>query len=465
MKTTLDSIYYGIVFISLIYMLYKAGNNKLGWFIVLVFWGGLFDYISEEIIGSFVLLFYKLIIIGYSMYLVSNRIPLKYLKRELSLILFFVLFTIFYWVSHSINEGEILYDIYLYIYMFSFPLIFYFIIRGLKKKPVKLHYLKKLLLRILYIQVFLSVIKIIIYFPYYGSPPEFNVGSISYGGATSAVLVPILALILFWYDRKGKFSKIDWLIAFSFLIIALASSKRAPVFLYPALLLALFAYVKWALHLGRVLIYTFIIFIIMYLGIIAVPTLNPEKEVGGSFDVNHVTNYVLDYNFGTTELSEIYRMFRQSKMSSGRAGGLTLLFDPSRLNLNTSSELLFGKGVTETFRAYGSERFTGHLSDFGVQHVGLQGAANQVLYAMGYPALILMILFAFLIVRTINDKKIRVILFSFFLWDLFLYKNNVLFDPPQAIIIIFILFYANFIEEKSTFNVNSTSIDTKYRLD
>jgi len=97
------------------------------------------------------------------------------------------------------------------------------------KDQSRLNYFKKVLLTVISLQIFLSIVKILIF----GLGVEPVVGSMSARGAGNAVVIPISALIFYWLIKNGHFSYKDWIYSLLIFIIAIASGKRQPVIFYP----------------------------------------------------------------------------------------------------------------------------------------------------------------------------------------------------------------------------------------
>jgi hypothetical protein len=335
-----------------------------------------------------------------------------------------------------LNGGKIFTILSQYLYKYGFVFLIYHGIKDITYDQNKIEFLKNLILQILYIQVLLSILKILLY----GFGVERTVGSINYSSGGMAVILPILGLIFYWIITSGIFKAKDWLLVCSLLIIAIASEKRSPIILFPLFILLLFFYVRKNFRLIRIVKYFPLVFLIFYVGLRITPSFNPEHKIGGSFDIKHAVNFIIKYNFGTTNKDLIYS---ENYENSGRGGSLLLPLYPEKLALHDLEEKLLGKGIYEVATLkYG--RFLGG-NRYGIEHAGLVGAINKELYSIGYLNVIFLILFSLMIIKTIKYKRFRITILVLYFWSLFLYGNQLFISNASTIIIIYICFYSYFI--------------------
>ena len=223
------------------------------------------------------------------------------------------------------------------------------------------------------------------------------------------------------------------------LIIAIASGKRQPIVFYPAILFALFIFVSKSIRLHTLMKYS-LVAVVFYFGVRMTSTLTPEKKIWGSFDISFISKYVSDYYFGDNERSI---NLKNDNSGSGRGAGFFLYFKPEMLTLTSNKELLFGKGVYEVaISKYG--RFTAtSRSDYGINHEGLIGEAGALIYTLGYLGTIFLLIFAYMIIFSIKNKRLSWLLFSYFLWDFLFYYNQMMFFNSSALIVLSIIFCYN----------------------
>lgn len=448
-----ETIYYSFVLLGFFYVLSKVGTNKLGLFVVFIFWAGLFSYLGDTIFNI-----YKIIMVLYALYLFFGKILIRYTRHEKYVNIIFILFSVSFWISYSLSGGNIITILSQYGFKYGLVFLIYHGIKDILVNQGKRQYLKEVLLQILYIQVFLSIAKILIF----GFDYETNVGSMVYGAGGLAVVIPIDALFFYWLIREGKITSKEWIIICSFFIIAIASGKRAPVILFPFFILLLVGFSKGSIRLFTILKYVPFFLVLLYVGVKLTPTLSPDNKLFGSFSIPYIVDYSLRYNFGTSDPDLI---FSEDYESAGRGGSIVLLAQPKKLGLSGFKEVMFGKGLYETAtKARG--RFLGGKA-YGIEHIGSVGENNKVLYALGYSGLIFMVIFSVLILSTIRNRTFRTIILIFYLWEFLIYGNQVIFSNHSAVFIVFISFYSNtiynntFERQKRVTSYNSNMIPVR----
>jgi hypothetical protein len=122
------------------------------------------------------------------------------------------------------------------------------------------------------------------------------------GGAVTAILPIVFIFYLsgyyFFYRPEKKYI----LLAIAFMLFSVIGKKRAVLFFYPAQFMAIYYYIylkSKGISLSRkmstiVVVLTTVVMIsstILYLN----PTLNPERQVGGSVDPEYAVEYAKDY--------------------------------------------------------------------------------------------------------------------------------------------------------------------------
>lgn len=413
---------------------------------ILVFWEGFFDYIDTIGIPG-LLNAYKIVVVIYAVSLIwKKKFRFKKNKTDLAVNVTFLLFSASFWITYYFYGGAIVTILSQYLYKYAFVWVAYHYFKDITYNMPKREHVKNALLTILYVQIAVSAFKIFLM----GFKFEGLVGSMSFGGGGPAVVIPIMALIFYWLIRNGRFKKADWIVAALILTIAIASGKRQPIVIYPVLLLTLFVFAPQSFRFSVFLKYLLIASGLFYIGVRMTPTITPEKEVGGSFDISYVRDYVMKYYFGTTIQTSV--VFNDDYVGFGRGDGIVMYFKPQKLTLHSDKELLFGKGVYEVaVNKYG--RFTSAaLSDYGIQHKGLLGQAGALLYTLGYVGTILLLLMAAAIIFSIKNKRLAWIVFLYFLWDILFYYNQMLFLNSSGLIVLIIIFYSNSQEkEKMTY--------------
>lgn len=428
-------IYFTFVFIGMLYAFKKVGINKKSVLIVLIFWHGLFQFLGT-ITGIDIDNLYKILLVLYLMTLTWNRILLFSTKSDRKVNIAFLLFAISFWFTFYLRRGGIVTILSQFAFKYGFVFLLYHYLKDILGNNHKREYVKFVILQVLYIQIILSIIKIVLF----GFGYEPIVGSISAKGAGTAVVIPIISIIFFWLINDGKFTRKEWIIALLIFVISVASGKRQPIVFFPLVLFALFTYVKSNVKFISLIKYLPIIFLVFFLGVRFTPSVNPEQKVWGSFDLSYVKDYALRYYFGTSNTDII---FSDQYINQGRGGGFVYYFQPSRLTLNSIDELLFGKGRYEVATgAFGRFTATGR-SDYGLEHSGLMGEAGAMLYSFGYVGTLFMVLLAVFIISKMENKKLALVLLLYYFWDFLFYYNQVIYSNQSALIVTFIVFYSN----------------------
>jgi hypothetical protein len=423
---------------GMLYAFYKVGVTKSSILIIFVFWEGLFDYIDTDAIPG-LLNSYKVGIVIYATLLILKKNTRFVTNKHDQLVnLTFILFSLSYWISYALNGGGILTILSQYLYKYAFLWIAYHYFKDIAYNIPKRKYFKNVLLTVLVVQIAVAFFKISLM----GFSFEGLVGTISYGGGGPAVVIPIVGLIFYWVIKKGRFKKMDWCFVILILIISIASGKRQPIVIYPAILMALFIYVSKSVRLINLLKYSLIAVVVFYAGIRMTSTITPEKKVGGSFDISYISNYITEYYFGNT--NKLGSIFDDDYRTSERGDGIILYIKPERLTLFNIKEICFGKGVYNiAVKKHGRFTSGSSRSNYGIQHDGLIGEAAALLYSIGYIGTISLILMVVSIIFSINNKKLGWVIFLYFLWDLLFYYNQMIFLNASGLFVLYIIFYSN----------------------
>jgi len=441
MSESLQAVYFSMVFLAMLYIFHKVRLNRISVLLVLIFWQGLFQYISNVSGSNAIADSYKIIVVVYAFTLSWKKILNAHEKHDKIINILFILFSVSFWVTYLLYGGGILTILSQYLFKYGLVWILYHYFKDIVHYTAKREYLKRTLLFILYVQIGLSIIKIMLF----GFAVEPIVGSMSAGGAGTAVVIPIVGLVFYWLIKNRKFTRWEWVITAMIFIIAIASGKRQPIAFYPAILFGLLVFVEKKIRPAALIKYIPIVLMIFYIGIRLTPTLTPENKVGGSFDISHVRDYALMYYFGTTQAGMI---FSEDYVHFGRGGAIASYFQPRLLTLYSYKEMLFGKGRYEVAIGAHGRFHASSSSDYGIQHSGLMGEAGAMLYSFGYVGTILMIILAGAFIGQIKNKKLMTVVLLFYLWDFMFYYNQVIFSNQSALIVLFIIFYANFSERR-----------------
>lgn len=429
-------LYYAIVTVGAFYTLYRFGISKITLLIIFIFWEGLFGYFNESI--NFIE-YYKITIFVFICALFGPCIFSNKFKTDKFVNICFLLFSASFWISCIINNQISLTSASQFFYKFSLPFFFYHGLKDIRYNSHKADFLSRLLLFLVFLQVIFSIIKLALV----RGPLEFIVGSIQFMGGGTAVALPILAFFLYFLIKDGTIKGRNWIPVAAFVIIGLASAKRSQIFVFPVVILVTLFLIQKTNRFFSALQYLPIILILFYVGVKTNYTLNPEHSMWGSFDLQYLYSYIMEYNFGTENTGYLF------EQTTGRGGALKMLIAPGSLGFNSIGELLFGKGLEDVVLSkYG--RFFGE--GYGIAHSSLMGESIKILFTLGYAGLISYFLFAFSIIQLISNMKMRLIVLGFFLWEITLYAGAVLLTGSLAFLFVFICLYSNNKLESSPVN-------------
>ena len=236
--------------------------------------------------------------------------------------------------------------------LFRYYLIFLAIINlDLDEKSMK--FVNNLLIFVFIVQIPLSLIKLAVY-----EQGERSFGLSSHSISTIIPLIAIGFLISYYFLYKRL--KIYIILIAGFIAFALIGGKRAFIFYLPVLLM----FFAWFLKDNFKMMFKYVVLgiLIMTLSLYAsfrlIPTFNPQREIGGSFDPAFAIDYVLNYS----------THFTDSGLSTGRISSSIALFN--NLYNEGVERFLFGFGpgiiMKSMFKSY--DRSDISETEFGIRY-------------------------------------------------------------------------------------------------
>ena len=431
MASGLLPYYYLLVFISGLFLLFKYRFRIYPIFIVLLFWEGFFVYAGNSF-SSTIYEFYKIFIVLFALLLFGGDF-LNNLTRRFSLInTLFLLYTTVVIISMFINSQPVLTSLSQYGKKY---LLIFLIFHGLNSKRISssiLNNYKEIIFNVLLIQIILSIFKVLIL-----NFGESVVGSVAFIGGGLATTLPILGFLFIWQNSKGNLKTKDWLMLLGFLVVAVASNKRAPIFILPLLSVAMYTYVYRTRNIVSFFKYIPLVLLILYIGIRSNPSLNPERSRWGSFDIAFATEYAADYMFGSERQLEV-----NDDIAYGRGGSFLMLFSQDPYNVPIE-KLLFGQGVTEILKNY--EEFD--VDKYGVSQKGALNGAMLKYISYGILGMILHFLLGLSYIAHLKRNNFTNILLLFFIGD-FLFYDGVIFENGAMAFLLILLVKNNMIIRK-----------------
>ena len=209
--------------------------------------------------------------------------------------------------------------------------------------------------------LFLSIAHIpVAFFKYFvfGLHGETTTGLIGHSGST--IFICILASFLLVFIDQLSFGKIIFF-TFGILLVAIASGKRAVVFLVPLVVVYYFfvfgaRQLSYAKALRMIAFFALAVPLFIYAVVRLSPTLNPDNIVGGRFDLGYTIAYADFYTDATrTGLDG---------MTVSRAGTTVSIF--SKTIEGGLATFLFGFGPDALAKAEGLSGFSRFDIEYGV---------------------------------------------------------------------------------------------------
>jgi len=382
----------------------------------------------------------KVLFIILSTLLLFKAKNLKLNKSEQRILYLFILFTFFFFINYIINGVSLLWAGYQY-YKYYVPIVLFFAMKGLNMSSEDAFYYGNLILKLILFQVAFSILKIAII-----GFRENITGTISNTGGGIGIGYAIMGTILYWTMNNKDLQGKDWIYVLSFLVIPIASNKRAIWFIYPIIILLIMYEKITHLSAKRVAYIIILVPFLIYFGFRLNPSLNPEKKLWGSFDFNYAINYALSYSGVSEEKLE-------SPYAQGRWGASTAIVKTTLQN-PFSRESILGYGRSRT--GYLSEEF--NPVDYGLLMTTSMSAIGFMILQMGWPATLLLILLFINMIYTISDKKIANIIAFYVLWDAIFYDGSMIGAPVQSILLVLVIMIIRYITSHNNLIYNGNKV-------
>lgn len=294
-----------------------------------------------------------------------------------------IIFIVINFISIKLNDAELL-NSYSFVRNTTNSLIFYIAVSNYTFTNQQLSKLLKIIFGLILIQPFASLVKLLTI----GRSEDYT-GTIAISGGSYSTIFPLMAItllyFLFLYYKRRSFY-LFFIIGFMF--TAFVGDKRAFWFFMP-----MFIFICYNIYLryngsgfnwgkgftNNIVIIVLLAPIIVYAGGRLLPSLNPDNKVGGSFDLQYLSEYAREYNTGERT---------QSVNATGRVGGLIALIES--IGSQNEWRLLFGNGpdflvdksneddVTYKFKVALLSQYTGLM--FYLSSVGILGSIFLLLF-------------------------------------------------------------------------------------
>lgn len=424
-------LYYLLALVIYIVFLRNIKFTTLSLIILLLFNQGFIILLDENNRPS------KVLFIILSTLLLFKSKNIKLNKSEQRILYLFILFTFFFFMNYIINGVPLLWAGYQY-YKYYVPFVLFFAMKGLNMSSEDAFYYGNLILKLILFQVAFSILKIAII-----GFRENITGTISNTGGGIGIGYAIMGTILYWAMNNKELKGKDWIYVLSFLMIPIASNKRAIWFIYPIIIILIMYEKITRLSARRVAYIIILVPFLIYFGFRLNPSLNPERKLWGSFDFNYAINYALSYSGVSEEKLE-------DPYAQGRWGSSALIVKTTLQN-PFSRESILGYGRSRT--GYLSEEF--NPLDYGLLKTTSMSAIGFMILQMGWPATLLLILLFINMIYTISDKKIANIIAFYVLWDVMLYSGSMINGTFQSILLVLTIMIIRYLK---SYNNNYSNI-------
>ena len=409
-------IYYMFTFGSLCYMLFKYRRQTIFWFFILLFFGGLFSYFGKNAQNL-----YRITVVIFALHEVIKYNVFE-IKERFTVISFIIFSGVFiatsFWSGDNFNIVFSQYSRY-----FIFFLVFLILYRLRSNKSFR-ETLSRVVYDLLIIQIGIAILKYFVM-----GPVESLVGSVSFEGGAMATSLPMLGFMFLWLKRDGKFNRNDWIFIAGLIFIGFVSLKRTIWFIMPLIISLFMFYIPGKKISPRFIILGILMIpLVFYLGVRLNPSLNKEERIWGSFDAGFVVKYANFYMFGEG-------IDKDKNINYGR-GSATNSLIKNLVEGNVSKEAWYGYGLTKMY-ATNYDEF--EEFNFGLNHKGSATGIYQTMITNGYIGIFCILILMYFIINATANRRIKIVLFSFFIWEYFFYTGIVLREPALSFLLVYVV--------------------------
>lgn len=439
------------VTILLVYMLWKYRSDSLLVFLVMLFFPRVFIFMGKNVENL-----YKVSLLLMCLYTCWERkVWTRYTEKDLLYVVVFILLSaaFFYSTFFYSHDGFTIifsqYARYLEIFLLWFLLkdaIFY---RNEKDK------IWQFLYEFVILQIIISLFKLVIF----RLQIEGLVGSFTISGGGVGTSFPIIGFYIIYLYRKGVLNKVDWWLIVGLFLLGWTTGKRAVWIILPVVIMLFFSYVR-GVRLNKYMILGLLAFPIMiYFGARLTPTLNPEHQVWGSFDLQHLYDYANKYQFGeegiegqreniqesqqVTYVGGAYGLQNEQIEAYGRGNAtielFKLIFGPRSL----TEQDIWGTGLS-TFYSTSYEEFDKLPLTIHLSYKGAGTGFFQMYATLGVVGAMLMIIFSLIPYFCIKHRRIKWVMMVFFLYDYFMYNATTCRETYLVAMIFICIFSVNY---------------------
>lgn len=419
-------IYNVVLLLSYLYLIaFKYVGKQVHCYIVCLFFYGMFHDFSVLLTGGRTITnIFQIIMLIWGLILVSRtRFSERIGQQKITFVLFAIYGLYFFFSTIFLHSDNVMLTLAQFSKLFI-PVCFLLVMKDIASKG-EIESLFWTFWELVGLQILFSLFKMVLI----GGFLEGWVGSLSgVNGGGMGTSLPLLGLILFALKTDLKISTLqDVLFLIGLLLLGFATGKRAVWILFPALfvLLGLYAYREHLAH--KLIIIALSVPLMLYAGLRLTPTLNPEREVGGSFDPEFALDYGLKYSAGIDDKHE------DVQSGVGRLGAVNWMWQ--RLE-KMDKPTLFGSGLE--YMIYADHKDYSNQSYYqGIRTRGsITGIVNMFM-TIGLIGVILYFLFV-LALFLHNRSRIGRILMVVALFDFVFYNATILTSTSLLTLTLFL---------------------------
>lgn len=439
------------VTILLIYMLWKYRSDSFLIFLVILFFPRVFIFMGKNVENM-----YKVSLLLMCLYTCWERkVWTRYTAKDLLYVIVFIILSASFFYStvfYSYDSWTIIFSQYArYLEMFLLWFILKDAIFYHNEKDKILHFLYEVVI----LQIIISIFKLVIFRHHV----EGLVGSFTISGGGIGTSLPVIGFYIIHIYRKGVFTKLDWLLIAGLFLVGWTTGKRAVWIILPIIIMLFFSYVR-GVRLNKYMILGLLVFpILIYFGARLTPTLNPEHQVWGTFDLQHLYDYANKYQFGeegiegqrenireTNQVAYVdgaYGLQNEQIEAYGRGNAtielFKLIFGPRSL----TEQDIWGTGLS-TFYSTNYEEFDKLPLTIHLSYKGAGTGFFQMYATIGVVGAILMAIFSLIPYFRIKHRRIKWVMIVFFLYDYFMYNATTCRDTYLVAMIFICIFCSNY---------------------
>ena len=436
-------LYNLVLLVGFVWFFYKYNKSELLLLIIVLFFGGLFMDIGNQLIGKIIFGSVKRSRLGYLIWQIGTLLwvgryfifhyPIKMVKKNKNIVIIFILYCISNIISTLFFNGDKPIVVIQELSKDLIPFALFLILASKLRDSNSVMVLNTLLNRLIIAQIVFTIFKFIILF----RPYEGLVGSITglYNGGPGTSL-PLLVLLLMALNTNMNLKKKHLLLIVGLLFIGFMAGKRAVWLLFPILYIILSIYTYRRNFAKKILYVVVLVPIFFYFGLRLMPTLNPENVVWGSFDPEYSLNYGLKYSTGKRDFNDA------GEEGYGRVGALLLVYERLTSYSFYSKNTLFGYGFAYFSNVSKAEYFD-PTHWWGISGRGSITGVLLKYFSIGLIATVFYFIYIVKLILTVKNKRLKYTFLGVVLFDFIFYNATIITIPSLFVLLIFEILYAN----------------------